>query len=154
MGTGNQQAISIKGDRKLSEDDIKRATEEAKTFEAEDKKKREEIELRNQADMAVFAAEKMLKESGDKIEPDDKTKIEEAGAEVRKALAEDKLDDIKKAMDALTEVVYAATTKMYQKIQAEQASKQQAADPSSGAGPHSEKQDDNVVNADYKVKEE
>jgi molecular chaperone DnaK len=154
MGTGNQQAISIKGDRKLSEDDIKRATEEAKTFEAEDKKKREEIELRNQADMAVFAAEKMLKESGDKIEPDDKTKIEEAGAEVRKALAEDKLDDIKKAMDALTEVVYSATTKMYQKIQAEQASKQQAADPSSGAGPHSEKQDDNVVNADYKVKEE
>lgn len=154
MGTGNQQAISIKGDRKLSEDDIKRATEEAKKFEAEDKKKREEIELRNQADMAVFAAEKMLKESGDKIEPDDKTKIEEAGAEVRKALAEDKLDDIKKAMDALTEVVYAATTKMYQKIQEEKASKQQAADPSSSAGPHSEKQDDNVVNADYKVKEE
>jgi molecular chaperone DnaK len=104
--------------------------------------------------MAVFAAEKMLKESGDKIEPGDKTKIEGAGAEVRKALAEDKLDDIKKAMDALTEVVYSATTKMYQKIQAEQASKQQAADPSSGAGPHSEKQDDNVVNADYKVKEE
>jgi molecular chaperone DnaK len=154
MGTGNQQAISIKGDRKLSENDIKRATEEAKKFEAEDKKKREEIELRNQADMAVFAAEKMLKESGDKIEPADKTKIEEAGAEVRKALAEDKLDDIKKAMDALTEVVYAATTKMYQNMQAEQASKQQAADPSSGAGPHSEKQDDNVVNADYKVKEE
>jgi molecular chaperone DnaK len=152
LGTGNQQAISIKGDRKLTEDDIKRATEDAKKFEAEDKKKREEIELRNQADMAVFAAEKMLKESGDKIEPADKTKIEEGAAAVKKALADDKLDDIKKAMDSLTEVVYAATTKLYQKIQAEQAASQQAG--ASGGSTNDKKQDDNVVNADYKVKEE
>jgi molecular chaperone DnaK len=157
LGTGNQQAISIKGDRKLTEDDIKRATEEAKIFEAEDKKKRDEIELRNQADMAVFAAEKMLKESGDKIEPADKTKIEEAAAAVRKALADDKLDDVKKAMDSLTEIVYAATTKLYQKIQAEQAeqaAQQQAGASTTGSGTNDKKQDDNVVNADFKVKEE
>jgi len=152
LGTGNQQAISIKGDRKLTENDIKRATEEAKKFETEDKKKRDEIELRNQADMAVFAAEKMLKESGDKIEPADKTKIEEAAAAVRKALADDKLDDVKKAMDSLTEVVYAATTKLYQHMQAEQGSQQQAG--TSGPGTTDKKQDDNVVDADYKVKEE
>ena len=152
LGSGNQQAISIKGDRKLSEDDIKRATEDAKKFEAEDKKKREEIELRNQADMAVFAAEKMVKESGDKIEPADKTKIEEGAAAVKKALADDKLDEIKKAMDSLTEVVYAATTKLYQKIQAEQAAQQQAG--ASGGSTTDKKEDDNVVNADYKVKEE
>jgi molecular chaperone DnaK len=154
LGTGNQQAISIKGDRKLTEDDIKRATEEAKIFEAEDKKKREEIELRNQADMAVFAAEKMLKESGDKIEPADKTKIEEGAAAVRKALADDKLDEVKKAMDSLTEIVYAATTKLYQKIQAEQAAQQQAGASGTGSGTSDKKQDDNVVNADFKVKEE
>jgi molecular chaperone DnaK len=154
LGTGNQQAISIKGDRKLSEDDIKRATEDAKKFEAEDKKKREEIELRNQADMAVFAAEKMIKESGDKLEPADKTKIEEGAAAIKKALADDKLDEIKKTMDSLTEVVYAATTKLYQKIQAEQAAQQQAGASDTGAGTTDKKQDDNVVNADYKVKEE
>jgi molecular chaperone DnaK len=154
LGTGNQQAISIKGDRKLTEDDIKRATEEAKKFEAEDKKKREEIELRNQADMAVFAAEKMLKESGDKIEPADKTKIEEGAAAVMKALADDKLDEVKKAMDSLTEIVYATTTKLYQNIQAEQAAQQQAGASGTGTGTTDKKQDDNVVNADYKVKEE
>lgn len=154
LGTGNQQAISIKGDRKLSEDDIKRATEDAKKFEAEDKKKREEIELRNQADMAVFAAEKMLKESGDKIEPADKTKIEEGAAAVKKALADDKLDEVKKAMDSLTEIVYATTTKLYQNIQAEQAAQQQAGASGTGTGTTDKKPDDNVVNADYKVKEE
>jgi molecular chaperone DnaK len=152
LGTGNQQAISIKGDRKLSEDDIKRATDDAKKFEAEDKKKRDEIELRNQADMAVFAAEKMLKESGDKIEPADKTKIEEGTAAVKKALSDDKLEEVKKAMESLTEVVYAATTKLYQMMQAEQAAQQQAG--ASGTDSPDKKQDDNVVNADYKVKEE
>ena len=152
LGSGNQQAISIKGDRKLSEDDIRHATEDAKKFEAEDKKKREEIELRNQADMAVFAAEKMVKESGDKIEPADKTKIEEGASAVKKALADDKLDEIKKAMDSLTEIVYAATTKLYQKIQAEQAASQQAG--ASGGSTTDKKEDDNVVNADFKVKEE
>jgi len=159
MGTGNQQAISIKGDRKLSEEDIKKAMDAAKQFEADDKKKREEIELRNQADTAVFTAEKMLKESGDKLEAADKTKIEEGIAEVRKVLPGEDLDAIKKAMESLTEAVYAATTKIYQKIQAEQqaAAQQQPGGAPGGAGqaPGQEpKNDDNVVNADYKVKDE
>ena len=152
LGSGNQQAISIKGDRKLSEEDIRRATEDAKKFEADDKKKRDEIELHNQADMAVFAAEKMLKESGDKIEPADKTKIEEGAAAVKKALSDDNLDEIKKSMESLTEIVYAATTKLYQKVQAEQAAQQPAG--ASETGTPDKNQDDNVVNADYKVKEE
>jgi molecular chaperone DnaK len=153
LGSGNQQAISIKGDKKLSEEDIKKMMDSAKQFEADDKKKREEIELHNQADTAIFTAEKMLKESGDKLEAEDKTKIEEGIAAVRKALSEDNLDEIKKTFESLTESVYAATTKLYQKIQAEQASAQQAgtgADPSQKETP----QDDNVVNADYKVKDE
>ena len=153
LGTGNQQAISIKGDRKISEDEINRMVSDAKKFEDEDKKKRDEIELRNQADMAVFSAEKMLKESGDKIEASDKTKIEEGAAALRKALADDKPDDIKKAMDSLTEAVYAATTKIYQKMQAEQQAAQQETGGSGSSG-EQKKHDDNVVNADYKVKEE
>jgi len=159
LGTGNQQAISIKGDKKLSEDDIKKMMDAAKQFEADDKKKREEIELRNQADTATFTAERMLKESGEKLDAADKTKIEEGVAAVRKALAGDNLDEIKKTMESLTEAVYAATTKIYQKMQAEQASaqSQQAGGPDAGAGPGQQKDsktDDNVVNADYKVKDE
>jgi molecular chaperone DnaK len=152
LGSGNQQAISIKGDKKLSDEDIKKMMDAAKQFEADDKKKRDEIELHNQADTAVFTAEKMLKESGDKLEKDDKAKIEEGTAAVKKALADDDIDEIKKTMEALTESVYAATTKIYQKIQAEQASQQQAG---AGAAPQPDKNtDDNVVNADYNVKEE
>jgi len=154
MGSGNQQAISIKGDKKLSEEDIKKMMDAAKQFEDEDKKKREEIELRNQADTAVFTAEKMLKESGDKIEAADKQKIEDSVASVKKALGEDNLEEIKKSMESLTEAVYTVTTKLYQKVQAEQAAQQQAG----AAGPETpeqdKKSDDNVVNADYKVKEE
>jgi molecular chaperone DnaK len=152
LGSGNQQAISIKGDKKLSEEDIKKMMDAAKQFEADDKKKRDEIELRNQADTAVFTAEKMLKESGDKLEPADKLKVEESTAAVRKALSEDDLESVKKTMEELTESVYAATTKLYQKMQAEQATQQQAG---TGASPEQGKQpDETVVNADYKVKEE
>jgi molecular chaperone DnaK len=152
LGSGNQQAISIKGDKKLSEDDIKKMMDAAKQFEADDKQKREEIELHNQADTAMFTAEKMLKESGDKLESDDKQKVEEGIAELKKALLEDKLEEIKKAMETLTESVYAATTKIYQKMQTEQASQQQG-----GPGtepPHEKQSDDTVVNADFDVKEE
>jgi molecular chaperone DnaK len=156
LGTGNQQAISIKGDKKLSEEDIKKMMDAAKQFEADDKKKREEIELRNQADTAIFTAEKMLKESGDKLDGEDKTKIEEGVSAVRKAVGEDNLDEIRKSMESLTEAVYAATTKIYQKMQAEQASAQAQ---QGGAGGETGQQqetgtDDTVVNADYKVKDE
>jgi len=155
LGSGNQQAISIKGDKKLSEEDIKKMMDAAKQFEAEDKKQREEIELRNQADTAVFTAEKMLKESGDKLEPADKQKVEEGTAAVKKALEENNLDEIKKSMESLTEAVYAVTTKIYQKVQAEQAAAQQQAGPDAGGEAKQDaKTDDNVVNADYKVKEE
>ena len=154
LGTGNQQNISIKGDKKLSDEDIKKMMDAAKTFENEDKQKRDEIELHNQADTAVFTAEKMLKESGDKLEAEDKTKVEESVAAVKKALADDNLDEIKKSMEALTEAVYAVTTKIYQKVQAEQAAQQQASGPGPQPDTDTPKDDDNVVNADYKVKEE
>src|SRR5512133_1485874 len=145
LGSGNQQDISIKGDKKLTDEDIRKMMDAAKQFEAEDKKKRDEIELRNQADTAIFTAEKMLKESGDKLEAEDKTRIEDGVAAVRKALGDDNLDEIKKSMESLTEAVYAATTKLYQKMQAEQASAQ-AQQAGAGADPGKQKEspaDDN-----------
>jgi len=148
LGTGNEQAITIKGDKRLSEDDIKRMVNEAKSFESEDKEKREEIELRNMADSAVFNAEKMLKESGDKMEPADREKIQGGIDGLKKALEADSTDEIKKQMEALTEAVYGVTTRLYQKVQAEQQAKA-GQESSTAAG-----KDDTVVDADYTMKDE
>lgn len=148
LGTGNEQAITIKGDKRLSDEEIKRMVNESRKFESEDKAKREEIEIRNMADTAVFNAEKMLKESGDRMEPGDREKIQGSVDAVRKALEGDDTGDIKKQMEALTEAVYAVTTKLYQKVQAERGAQSgQEAGKGSGA-------EDTVVDADYTMKDE
>jgi len=149
LGSGNEQAITIKGDRKLSEDEIKRMVNESKSFEEEDKKKKEEIELRNLADSAVFNAEKMIKDSGDSMEPADREKIQAGIESVRSALQSDNSDEIKKQMEVLTEAVYTVTTKIYQKVQAER----QAAE-AAGGGKGGKEKDDTVVDADYSMKDE
>lgn len=141
LGTGNEQSITIKPqDSRPSEAEIQRMMNDAKKFEADDQKKREEIDLRNTADTAVFTAERALKEAKDSIDAAEREKIESAIADLKKALEGDDLDAIKQKMDALTEAVYAVTTKMYQ-----QAAQQKA----EGAA----KKDDTVVDADYEVKE-
>ncbi len=155
LGSGNEQAITIKGDRKLTEDDIKRMTEDAKKFEAEDAKKKEEIELRNNADIALFSAEKMIKEQAAHIEPADKEKVETGVSELRKALEADNSEEINAKMESLTEAVYSITTKIYQKVQAErQAKEAEAGQAGAGSGGSPEGKDENVVDADYKVKDE
>lgn len=151
LGTGHQQAITIKGDRRLTETDIKRMVNEAAGFESEDKAKKEEIELRNQADSAVFTAERMLKENTDKVDTADRQKIEEGIEKVKKALESDSSDEIRTAMDALTEAVFAATQKIYEKVQAEQQAQHQQAGESAD---QKKKGDENVVDADYTIKDE
>jgi molecular chaperone DnaK len=148
LGSGNEQAITIKGDRRLSEDEIKKMVNESTKFEAEDKARREEIEVRNLADTAVFNAEKMLRESGDKIDAADREKVQEGIDKVRKALEADNPEELKKQMEALTEAVYAVTTKLYQKIQAERQAHQE---PESASG---SPKDETVVDADYTMKDE
>ncbi|MCC7556862.1 MAG: molecular chaperone DnaK [Methanoculleus marisnigri] len=146
LGTGNEQSITIKPqDSRPSEAEIQRMMDEAKKFEAEDQKNREEIEIRNTADTAIFTAERAMKDAGESIEAADKEKIESAIADLKKALEGDDLEAIKQKMDALTEAVYALTTKMYQQAQAAAAQQQQT----EGAA----KKDDTVVDADYEVKE-
>ncbi len=152
LGTGNEQKITIKGSKKLSDDEIDRMVEDAKKFEEEDTKKKEEIEVRNSADMAVFSAEKLLKESEDKIEEDDKTKVREQIDAVKKALEGTDSEQIKKAMEDLTEAVYTITTKIYQKVQQEQAAQQQ--EGATGGEQSSGPADDNVVDADFTEKKE
>ena len=150
LGTGNSQAITISGDKRLSEDEIDEMIKKSKDFEEEDKKKREEIEIRNSADNAIFAAEKLLKESKDKLEAEDVSKIEESLEKVKKTIEGTDLDAIKKDVEELTESVFSASTKMYQKAAAEA----EAAKAEGGEASGAESGDDNVVDADYEVKDD
>lgn len=154
LGTGNEQAITIKGDRKLSEDEMRRMMDEAKKFEGEDAKKKEEIEIRNLADTAIFSSEKMLKEHGGTVEPADREKVESGVADLRKALEADNSEEIRAKTETLTEAVYAITTKIYQKAQAEKQAQQAAGAAGGGAGSSPGAGDENVVDADFKVKDE
>lgn len=147
LGTGNQQAITISGDKRLSKEEIDEMINKSKEYEEIDKKKREEIEIRNSADNSVFAAEKLLKESEDKIEAEDKEKIESALEKVKKTMEGDDLEVLKKDVEELQEAVFAATTKIYQQAQAE-------AEASKTDGEGASEEDENVVDADFEVKDD
>jgi molecular chaperone DnaK len=148
LGSGNEQAITISGNKRLSEKEIEEMVNKAKQYEEEDKKNREEIEIRNTADTAVFSAEKLLKESSDKVSEDEKKKIEEAVEEVKKALDSDDTEAIKTATESLTEAVYAVTVKLYQEAAAK-AQAEGGAEPTSTSA-----NEDDVVDAEYEVKDD
>ena len=148
LGTGNEQAITIQNNKNLSDEDIEEMVKNATKFEEEDKKKREDIEVRNTADTAIFAAEKLLEERGDKIDAETKTKIEAAVEDLKKALEGEDVEDIKEKMKSLEEPIHAETIKMYQEAQAEAAAAQS---PEGGEEPQNE---DDVVDADYEVKDD
>ncbi|MBP2145099.1 molecular chaperone DnaK [Methanofollis sp. W23] len=157
LGTGKEQTITIKGGKGLSDEEIEKMVDDAKGAEEEDKQKREEIEVRNNADAAVYAAEKAIKESGDKISEDEKKKIEDGSEALKKALEGDDIEEIKKKMEELTEAVYAVTARIYEEAQkAQQAAGAEGAGAAgAGAGPEdAKKQDDDVVDADFDVKDE
>ena len=149
LGTGNEQKVTITASTNLSEDEINKAVRDAEQFAAEDKARKEEVEVRNHADSMVYSTEKTLKELGDKISAEDKAKIEAEVANVRKALEGTDNAAIKAASEKLTEVSYEAFGKIYQQ-QAQEAAAQQQAGPNAGSS-GSSAGDDNVVDADYEV---
>ncbi len=148
LGSGNEQAITISGNKRLSEKEIEEMVNKAKQYEEEDKQNREEIEIRNTADTAVFSAEKLLRESSDKVSEDEKKKIEDAAEEVKKALESDDTEAIKTATESLTEAVYAVTVKLYQEAAAK-AQAEGGAEPTSTSA-----SEDDVVDAEYEVKDD
>ncbi|MDD1656561.1 MAG: Hsp70 family protein, partial [Methanomicrobiales archaeon] len=148
LASGNEQAITIKGGKGIPDRDIQRMVNEAKGFEEEDRKKREEIELHNMADTAIYQAEKTLKDAGDKIESADRSGIEAAADNLRKAMDANDTEGMKKGLDRLTEAVYGVTQKMYAKAQA--AREQAQAGPAGSGGATDEK----VVDADFEVKDD
>ncbi|MCF8563326.1 molecular chaperone DnaK [Alicyclobacillus tolerans] len=146
LGTGKSQRITITSSSGLNKDEIDRMMKEAELHAEEDKKRREGIELRNQADQLLYQTEKSLKDLGDKADSALKEEAESKQKELRDALAGDDNDKVKQASDALTEVLHKLSTKLY-----EQASQSAGAQGGAGAAGESNPADDNVVDADYKV---
>lgn len=147
LGTGNEQQVTITASSNLSEEDIKKAVREAELFAKEDKARKDEIEERNHADSLIYQTEKTLKELGDKVGADDKTKIEAEIENVKTALKGTSTEDIKSACEKLTEVSYEVFGKMYQQTaQAEQAAGGANAQQSNAGGSQ-----DDVIDADYEV---
>ena len=146
MGTGNEQNITITASTNLSDADIDAAVKEAEKFAEEDKKRKEEIEARNNADSLIYQTEKTIKDLGKKIPDAEKKALEEKVETLKKAVAGTNVEEIKLATDALVQASQETFGKIYQQQGAQ--GTPGAGDPGAGAGAA---QDDNVVDADYEV---
>ncbi len=147
LGTGNQQQVTITASTNLNEDEIKRAVEEAERYANEDKERKDAAETRNHADQLVYTTEKTLKDLGDKIDAGDKSRIEAAVADLRKALEGTDTAKIKEETEKCTNVSYEVFGKIYQQTAAEQ----QAAGGQQQSGTNQQPPKDDVVDADYEV---
>ena len=113
LGTGKEQSISITSSTNMSKDDIDRAVREAEQFAEEDKKRKEEVDIRNGADQMVFQCEKLLADSGDKFEEADKNEINAKIDDLKEALKGDNIEDIKAKQEALQTKFYEISEKLY-----------------------------------------
>ena len=134
-GTGKEQKITITGSTGLSDDEIDRMAKEAEIHAEEDKKKKEAIEARNNADSTIYQGEKLLKDNADKISDDDKGRFEEGKKDLEEALKKDDADSIKDGTEKLQKILEEIGTKIYQQASQEQ-------------GPQGAQPDD-VVDADF-----
>ncbi|MGM0841986.1 MAG: molecular chaperone DnaK [Bacillota bacterium] len=141
LGTGKEQNITIKSSTGLSDDEVERMVKEAEENAEADKQRKEEVELRNEADQLVFQTEKTLKDLEGKVEEDEVKKAEDSKAELKEAIEKDDLDLIREKKDALQEIVQSLTMKLYEQAQAEA----QAAQGAEGEA----SKDDDVVDAEY-----
>jgi molecular chaperone DnaK len=158
LGTGNEQKVTITASTNMSKDDIDKAVKDAEKFAAEDKKEKERVEIRNNADALVFQTEKTLKDLGDKVSSEDKGKLDAELSNVMSALAGTDTDIIKSATERLSQVSYDVFGKVYQQANAQQneagGGYQQGgyqAGPQPGADAGSAPKEDDVVDADYNV---
>jgi molecular chaperone DnaK len=150
-GTGKEAKITITASTKLSDSEKDRMMREAEQFEEQDKKAREEAETRNSADSMIYTAEKTLKELDDKFTTEQKDSVKNAIEDLRKALAEKELDEIKAKLEVLSKVIQEAGASVYQQAAQQQASQQQQAAPKQES---ESEEKSNVVDAEYRVVDE
>jgi molecular chaperone DnaK len=144
LGTNKEQSITIKSSTGLSDEEIERMVKDAEENAEADKKKREEIDTRNEADQLVFTVDKTLKDLEGKVDEAEVKKAEEAKESLKKALEGNDIEAIKKEKEALSEIVQQLSVKLY-----EQAAQQAQAQQGETEGQGSSKNDDNIVDADY-----
>jgi len=152
MGTGKEQAITITASTKLSDDEIDQKVKEAEMHAEEDKKKQEEIEVRNNADSMIYTAEKTLEDLKDKVSDDEKSKIENLVKELRELITGDDIAAIKDKTEELTKIVQELGSKIYQEAQAAQQAQQDAENQSGNQNQDNESNNDDTIDADYEVK--
>jgi len=146
LGTGKQQSITIQKPGGLSDEEIERMVKDAEAHAEEDKAKKEEVEIRNNAEMLVSSSEKVLKEAEDVATDEQKSDIESAASDLKTALEGNDIEDIKAKADVLQEAMYAVSAAIYQKAQAEAA---QSADSAESSGKSGAGSDETVVDADF-----
>ncbi len=151
LGTGKEQSITITASTNMSKEDVEKAVQDAERFAEEDKKRREEVDVKNSADQLVFQTEKTLSELGDKVTADEKAAVEGKLNELKEAIKSGNVDEIKSKQDEVQKAFYPIAEKMYKDAgaaQQAQGAQQSSQDTSSSSqqGPN----DDGVVDADFK----
>ena len=146
MATGKEQNVAITASSNLSDEDIEKAVKDAEAHASEDKKKKEEIEIRNNAESLVYNSEKTLKDLGDKISGEEKTKVENEIANTKKALEGTDTEAIKQATEKLTTVFYEISEKLYKQANAAGANSEGTAE---NAGDTSENNGEKVYDAEF-----
>ena len=157
LGTGKEQDIKITASTNMSKDDIDKAVKEAEQYAEEDKKRREEVDSKNNAESLCFQCENALKEFGDKVPADEKSAIESKIADLRSAVGSNDAAAIKAKTDDLQQAFYALSSKMYQQNGGQPGADPNmggagfcGADPNMGGNPNGGANDDGVVDADFK----
>ena len=158
LGTGKEQKIRIESSSGLSKDEIEKMQKDAEIHAAEDKKKKELIEARNQLDTLIYSIEKSLKDYGNKITDSEKKKIEEAKEKAKKSLTSEDINQIKKTQEELAKASHKLAEHVYQdamkKQQAQQSKQAPHGTRPTGQGAEKKKENEDVVDADYKVEDE
>jgi molecular chaperone DnaK len=152
MGTGKAQTVTINARTGLSDEEIERMIKEAEKNAAEDKKHKQEAEIKNSADNLVYQSEKLLKDAGDKATADEKAKAEEAVAALKKAIEANDYEGMKAKTEELTNAIHAISARMYQQSGGPGAEADQQQGSTGGAGAAGD--DETVVDADFEVKDD
>ena len=148
LGTGKEQKITISSSTNMSKEDIDKAVKEAEQYAADDKKRREAVDAKNEAENMVYQAEKLVNESGDKLADDDKNTLNTKISALKEAISKDDADMMKAAKDDLQKALYDVSAKLYQQA-APQGNPQQGAPDMGNAQPNNSG-DPNVYDADFK----
>ena len=155
MATGNSQDVAITASTNLTDEDIDKAVKDAEAHAEEDKKKKEEIEVKNNAESLLYNSEKTLNDLGDKISGEEKAKVETEIENTKKALETNDTEKIKEATEKLTKVFYEMSEKLYKTANPNGGTGAEGTtDANQGAGEEQNANDGKVYDADYKVEED